>query len=49
MSPTILSNIFASRVIPYNVRNPVSFKMPKGYSVYNVTKTLSQLGSKFGA
>ena len=49
MSPTILSNIFASRVIPYSVRNPVSFKMPKGYSVYNITKTLSQLGAKSGA
>ena len=27
MSPAILNDIFASRAIPYNLCNPVSFKM----------------------
>ena len=27
ISPTILNNIFESRATPYNLRNPVSFKI----------------------
>ena len=46
MSPTILNDVFASRATPYNLRNPVSFKMRKVYSVYKGTETLSHLGPK---
>ena len=46
MSPTILNDIFASRTTLYNLRNPVSFKMRKIYSVYNGTETLFHLGPK---
>ena len=46
MSPAILNGIFTSRATPYNLRNPVSFRMPKIYSACNVTETLSHLGPK---
>ena len=49
MSATILSNIFASIATPYNLRNPVSFKIPEVHSVYNNNETLSHLGPKSGA
>ena len=49
MSATILRNIFASIATPYNLRNPVSFKIPKVHSVYNNNETLSHLGPKSGA
>ena len=41
MSPTIL-NIIAPRATPYNLPNPVSFKMGKVYSALNGSETLSQ-------
>ena len=40
MSSSIINDIFASRATPYNLPNPVSFKMRKVYSVYNGTKTI---------
>ena len=46
MSPAILNDIFVSRATPYNLRNPVSFKMRKVYSVYNGTEILSHLREK---
>ena len=46
MPPTIISYIFASRATPYNLRNPVSFKVRKVYSIYHGTETLSNLGPK---
>ena len=49
MSATILSNIFASIATPYNLCNPVSFKIPEVHSVYNNNETLSHLGPKSGA
>ena len=49
MSATILSNIFVSIATPYNLGNPISFKIPKVHSVYNNTETLSHLGPKSGA
>ena len=46
MSPTIINNIFASKATPYNLHNPVSFKIGKVYSVYNDTESLSHLAPK---
>ena len=46
MSPTTLNDIFESRATPYNVRNPVSFKIRKVFSVHNGTQTPSHLGPK---
>ena len=44
ISPTILNDILASKATPYNLRNPVSFKMRKVYLVYSGTETLPHLG-----
>ena len=46
MSPAILNDIFAPKATPYNLRNPVSFKMQKVHLFYNITETLSHLGPK---
>ena len=46
MFPTVINNIFASRVTLSNLSNPVSFKMRKTDSIYNGTETLSHLGPK---
>ena len=46
MSPSILNDIVVSRATLYNLRNPVSFKMRKVYSIYKGTETLSHLGPK---
>ena len=43
VSPTPLNDIFAPRYTPYNIRNPVSFKMRKLHLAYNGTETLSHL------
>ena len=39
MSPAILNDTFASRDTPYNLRNPVRFKMQKDCLVCNGTET----------
>ena len=49
MFPTILNDIFASRATHYNLRNRISFKMRKFYSVYNDTETLSHLGPEISS
>ena len=41
MSPTILDDVFPPRATPYNLRNPVSFKIEKAHSVYNGAETQS--------
>lgn len=46
MSPIARNDIFASIFTPFNLQNPVSFKMWKAYVVYNGTETLSHLGSR---
>ena len=46
MSPAILNVIFAPRAAPYNLRDPVSFKIRKVHLVYNSTETLSHLETK---
>ena len=38
--------MFCPRATPYNLRNPVSFKMRKVCSVYSGNETLSHLGPK---
>ena len=44
MSPANNSNSFTPKATPYNLPNPVSFKMQKFHSVYNGTETLTHLG-----
>ena len=44
MFPITLNNIFALRATPYNLRNPVSFKLHKVHLVFNGVETLSHLG-----
>ena len=44
MFPTVLTDIFASGVIPFNPLNPV--KSRKLYFIYKDTETLSHLGPK---
>lgn len=46
ISPTVLSYIFEPRSTPYNLCNPVGFKMWKVHSVCNCTENLSHLGPK---
>ena len=46
MSPITINNIFALKSTPYNLRNPVSFKVGKVYLVYSDTESLSHLGPK---
>ena len=46
MLPAILNDIFTRRATPYNLRNPVNFKMRKVHLDYNGAETLSHLEPK---
>lgn len=46
MSPTIVNDNLSSGATPYNLHNPVIFKMRKVYLVYNGTEILPHLGPK---
>ena len=46
VSSTILNDISAPRATPYNLRNPVRFKIQKVQSACNSSETLSHLQLK---